>query len=146
MASRVVALSFALLLIASSGGAAQSTLDPRFGIDEGLSHPTTMAEIGAGWDRVLVPWYRIQPRGPGDVAGDGPVTWLGTDDELAGLLKMAYLAAKQANPRAVVSFPATTTWVDVEHGRPLLYARVLDILARDPQAATHGFYHDAAAL
>jgi hypothetical protein len=224
------------LLLLGSPAFAETSLDPRFGIDEGLSDPATMAEMGAGWDRVLVPWFRIQPRGPDDFSGfgralpeaairaevargvrvagvlhytpawaarkaedglravprdldlpfddpgsllgrfvyetvryfagqiddwlvwnepdfrlgdldsDAAVTWLGTDEDLAQLLKVAYLAAKQANPRATVSFPATTLWVDAGHNRPPLYARVLDILGRDPEAAAHGFYHDAVSV
>jgi hypothetical protein len=36
-------------------------------------------------------------------------TWLGTDQDFAQLLKVGYLAAKSANPKATVSFPATPT-------------------------------------
>jgi hypothetical protein len=224
----VLLATLALLLVMPPPAVAQTPLDPRFGIDEGLSDPTTMAEFGAGWDRVLVPWYRIQPRGPddfsglgralperaiadeaargvrvagvlhytpawaaqnpddglraaprdpdefgrfvyetvkfyagridewivwnepdyrpGDLDGDGAVTWLGTDEELAAVIKAGYLAAKQANPRAIVSFPATSYWIDAIRNRRLLYDRVLGIFSRDPAAAANGFYHDAVAL
>ena len=37
-----------LLALAPSPSAAQVVSDPRFGIDEGLSSPAAMTEIGAG--------------------------------------------------------------------------------------------------
>jgi hypothetical protein len=217
-----------VLALQPSSSLAQTAPDPRFGIDEGLSDAQTMADFGAGWDRVLVPWYRIQPRGPddfgglgralperqirdeaargvhvagvlhytpawaarnpddglraaprdpadfgrfvsetvrfyagridewiiwnepdyrpGDMEGDGAVTWLGTDEDLAALIKVGYLAAKEANPRAIVSFPATAYWIDAVHNRRPLYDRILEIFSRDPDAATHGYYHDAVSV
>jgi hypothetical protein len=46
-------------------------LDPRFGIAEGFRDTTVMADIGAGWERVVLSWADIQPNGPGDFS------WLG---------------------------------------------------------------------
>jgi hypothetical protein len=46
-------------------------LDPRFGIAEGFRNPAVMADIGAGWERVVLSWADIQPNGPGDFS------WLG---------------------------------------------------------------------
>src|SRR4051794_2858770 len=46
-------------------------LDPRFGIAEGFRDPSVMADIGAGWERVVLSWADIQPNGPGDFS------WLG---------------------------------------------------------------------
>jgi hypothetical protein len=46
-------------------------LDPRFGIAEGFRNPASMADIGAGWERVVLSWADIQPNGPGDFS------WLG---------------------------------------------------------------------
>lgn len=233
---RLVVVAALALAGEPSAGTAQTAVDSRFGIDEGVSDLATMEEVGAGWDRVLVPWYRIQPRGPedfpgfgwvlpesamnaeiergvrmagvlhytpgwaatdpadatrgvprnlflafddpdnyagrfvseavrfysgriddwivwnepdfqpGDSSSDAAVNWRGSDEEFAQLLKVAYLAAKAANPHVVVSFPATSYWIDVEKGRTLFYARILDILARDPDAAAHDYYHDAVAL
>jgi len=73
-------------------------------------------------------------------------TWLGTEEDLARLLKVGYLAAKRANPRAVVSFPATSYWTDAVAGRRLYYDRVLDILMRDPEAAANNYFHDAVSV
>ena len=64
----------AILLIATPAtpSAAQApTLDTRFGVAEGFRNPSVMADIGAGWERVVLPWDQIQPDGPGDFS------WLG---------------------------------------------------------------------
>jgi hypothetical protein len=210
--------------------------DTRFGIAEGFRDPAVMADIGAGWERLVLPWDQIQPGGPADfshlgqsltrnqiqseldrgtkVAGllqftpgwaaanaadgarsvpknldlpfddpnnyfgqyayqtakyyagqvdqwilwnepefkpsdagaGGSYTWLGTDAQFAQLMKVGYLAIKKANPNAVVSFPGTSYWVDVNANRPLFYDRVLAILAQDPSAAANNMYHDVVSL
>jgi hypothetical protein len=98
----------------------------------------------AGWIDEWIIWNEpdFRPDDPG--AGDS-TTWLGTDAQFARLLKVAYLAAKQANPNATVSFPATSYWVE-QSQRPLFYARLLDLLAAEPDAAEHNDFHDAVAL
>ncbi len=211
-------------------------LDPRLGIAEGYKNVSTMADLGAGWERLVLGWSQIQPRGPGDfsnlgfsldkkklqgelnrgvrVAGllqftpawaqqnpadgqrsvprnlflpfdhpdnyfgrfvyetvkyyagrinewiiwnepefretdpgaGGSFTWKGTDEEFAQLMKVGYLAAKKANPSATVSFPGTSYWVEQNVGRTQFYERILAILARDPDAASNGFYHDVVSL
>jgi hypothetical protein len=211
-------------------------VDTRFGIAEGYRNPSVMADIGGGWERLILPWDQIQPdkagdfshlgqsltrnqvqselnRGtnvaglfqftptwaaarpddgkrsvpknlslpfddpnnyfgqyvyqttkyyagqidqwivwnepefkPGDAGAGGSYTWLGSDEEFAQLLKVAYLAVKKANPNAVVSFPGTSYWVDINSNRPLFYDRVLSILAQDPNAAANNFYHDVVSL
>lgn len=83
---------------------------------------------------------------PTDPGAGGSYTWLGTDEQFAQLLKVAYLAIKKANPNAVVSFPGTSYWVDVNSNRPLYYDRILGILAQDPNAAANNFYHDVVSL
>jgi hypothetical protein len=40
--------------------------DTRFGIAEGFRDPAVMADIGAGWERLVLPWDQIQPNGPSD--------------------------------------------------------------------------------
>ena len=54
---------------------------------------------------------------PADAAGQGSYTWLGTDQQFARLMEVAYRAAKRANPRAIVAFPGTSYWVDQNAGR-----------------------------
>ncbi len=211
-------------------------LDARFGIAEGFRNAETMAEIGAGWERVVLSWADIQPVGPDDfswlgrtvppekLAGElsrgvkvagllqftptwaqrdprngersvptnlnlpfddpdnywgqfvyqtvkfyrgridewiiwnepefrptdngagGSYTWLGTDAEFARLMKVGYLAAKKANPNAVVSFPGTSYWVEQNAGRAQFYERFLRLVSTDPEARSHNFFHDALAL
>src|SRR5438876_4235888 len=40
--------------------------DTRFGVAEGFRNPGVMADIGAGWERLILPWDQIEP----DKAGD----------------------------------------------------------------------------
>lgn len=211
-------------------------LDPRFGIAEGFRDPNVMADIGAGWERIVLSWADIQPNGPddfswlgrtvppqalatelnrgvkmagllqftpdwaatdlddaarsvpqnldlpdddprnywgrfvyetvryytgridewivwnepefhpSDAAGSGSYTWLGTDEQFARLMEVAYRAAKRANPRAVVAFPGTSYWVDKNSGRPQFYERFLRIEAANPEAPANHFFHDAVPL
>ena len=46
-------------------------LDPRFGVSEGFRDAAVMADIGAGWERVVLSWADIQPDGPDDFS------WMG---------------------------------------------------------------------
>jgi hypothetical protein len=83
---------------------------------------------------------------PSDPGAGGSYTWLGSDAQFAQLMKVAYLAAKKANPNAVVSFPGTSYWVEFNNGRVPFYDRILGILAQDPAASTNHLYHDAVSL
>src|ERR1700687_3979610 len=40
--------------------------DSRFGIAEGFRNPGVMTDLGAGWERLILPWDQIQPDKPGD--------------------------------------------------------------------------------
>jgi hypothetical protein len=70
---------FGLLLIASGHNAAAQgatgphVLDPRFGIAESLAAPSAMAELGAGWTRILLAWHHIQSNNPQEYWGFGRV-------------------------------------------------------------------------
>ena len=46
--------------------AAAPALDTRLGIAEGFRNPQVMADIQAGWERLILPWDQIQPNGPND--------------------------------------------------------------------------------
>src|SRR5918911_2114306 len=210
--------------------------DSRFGVAEGYRNPGVMADLGAGWERLILPWDQIQPDGPadfshlgqslprnqiqaelnrgtnvaglfqftpgwaqtnpadgsrsvpknlglafddpnnyfgqyvyqtakyyagqidqwivwnepefhpGDPGAGGSFTWLGSDEQFAQLLKVGYLAIKKVNPKARVSFPGTSYWVDLLSNRPHFYDRLLGILSQDPDAAANGYYHDVVAL
>lgn len=67
--------------------------------------------------------------------------WKGTAQEYAQLLKVSYLAAKDANPDAVILFGGLAYW-----GRPTFYTDVLDTLAADPDSAAHNGYFDVMSL
>jgi len=83
---------------------------------------------------------------PGDAGAGGSYTWLGTDAEFAQLLKVAYLAAKKANPNATISSPGTSYWVDQNAGRAQYYERLLIEISKDPDAGRFNWYHDVVSL
>ena len=66
-------------------------------------------------------------------------TWDGDLADFVQLQRVAYLAAKAANPDAAVHLGAFTYFWD-----PGYLARFLDAVAADPQAAAHGYYFDVA--
>ena len=71
-------------------------------------------------------------------------TWDGTVDDFAQLQRVAYLAAKEANPEATIHLAAFTYWADVYAGQEQYMARLLDSFLADPEAAQHGYYFDVA--
>ena len=71
-------------------------------------------------------------------------TWDGTVDDFAQLQRVAYLAAKEANPDATIHLAAFTYWADVYAERKQYMARLLDRFLADPDAAQHGYYFDVA--
>ncbi len=241
--SLILALAVATTAItpaAAEPSSAPPVLDTRFGIAEGFRNAGVMADIGAGWERLILPWDQLQPSGPGDFSmigrtlgdaalqgevnagvkvagvfeftpgwaqgpatipgapghasppknlslafddpnnyfgrlvsetvsryrgridqwviwnepefqpqdpnGPGAVTWAGSDAQFAQLMKVGYLAAKKANPNAIVSFPGTSYWTEKNAGRAQFYDRVMAIIAQDPSAAQNNYYHDATAL
>lgn len=70
----------------------------------------------------------------------------GTIEDYAQLVKVAYLAAKEANPSARIHLAGVTYWHDVNAGRRLYLERLLETLAADPQAGANGAYFDVATL
>jgi hypothetical protein len=69
-------------------------------------------------------------------------TWDGTQADYAQLVKVAYLAARAANPQAQIILAGDPYWYD--HGA--LFQNLLHILSSDPQAAANDDYFDAANL
>jgi hypothetical protein len=69
-------------------------------------------------------------------------TWDGTQADYAQLVKVAYLAARAANPQAQIILAGDPYWYD--HGA--LFQNLLRILSSDPQAAANDDYFDAANL
>lgn len=66
-------------------------------------------------------------------------TWDGTIEQLVQLQRTAYLAARAANPDAIVHLGAFTYFWD-----PGYMTRFLDLVAADPNAADNNFYFDVA--
>jgi hypothetical protein len=66
--------------------------------------------------------------------------WCGTMEEYYQLLKVAYLAAHQANPQVIIHLAGTTFW----HDRDFLQ-RFLGHVVQDPTAPEHNYYFDVVA-
>jgi len=72
--------------------------------------------------------------------------WLGTIEQYYRLLKVGYLAARSANPKASVLLAGMTYWWDAAYGRELYFERLLRLAAADPSARANNWYFDAAVL
>jgi hypothetical protein len=59
-------LAVASLALSGSPAAAAPSLDTRLGIAEGFRNPAAMADIHAGWERLILPWDQVQPSGADD--------------------------------------------------------------------------------
>jgi hypothetical protein len=62
------------------------------------------------------------------------------------LLKVAYVAARQANPQAVIHLAGLTHWHDVVFGRKPYLQRLLDEMRKDPTARKNNHYFDVATF
>lgn len=71
-------------------------------------------------------------------------TWDGDEADFLQLQRVAYQAAKAANPQAIVHLAAMTYFWDAQFGREQYLQRLLDLLAADPEAASHNHYFDVA--
>jgi hypothetical protein len=69
------------------------------------------------------------------------VVWCGSVEEYYLLLKVAYLAAHEANPNVAIHLAALT----IDHD-PTYLARFLEVATQDPTGAEHGYYFDVATL
>jgi hypothetical protein len=67
-------------------------------------------------------------------------------DDYYQFLKVAYLAAKEANPDAVIHLAGTTYWHDVNEGRQPYMERLIERIMQDPEAAEHDYYFDVLSL
>jgi hypothetical protein len=67
--------------------------------------------------------------------------WCGSVEEYYQLLKVAYLAAHQANPDVVIHLAGMTTWHDKTYLR-----RLLAVATQDPTGPEHGYYFDVVSL
>jgi hypothetical protein len=73
-------------------------------------------------------------------------TWTGSVEDYYQLLKVAYLAAKEANPNCVIHLTGLTYWWDWVYGRRQYFERFLDVVAQDPTASQHNHYFDVVTL
>ena len=73
-------------------------------------------------------------------------TWAGSVEDYYQLLKVAYLAAKEANPNCVIHLTGLTYWWDWVYGRRQYFERFLDVVAQDPTAPEHDYYFDVVTL
>ena len=67
---------------------------------------------------------------------EGPV------EDYYQLIKVAYLAAKESNPDAVIHFAGLTYWHDIVHKREPYLKRFLDLARKDSTAPAHNYYFD----
>ncbi|MEM9772984.1 MAG: hypothetical protein AAF902_00280, partial [Chloroflexota bacterium] len=71
---------------------------------------------------------------------DFAIFWTGTQEDYARLLKVGYMAAKQADPNAVVMSGGLANVDDPEY-----YSKLLNILQNDEHASAYGYFHDIFA-
>jgi hypothetical protein len=76
-----------------------------------------------------------------DISHPG-ATWAGSEADYYHLLKAAYQAVKDVDPKMQVHVAGLTYYWDWEHGRRRYLERLLDVVAADPDAAAHGYYFD----
>ncbi|MCL5074622.1 MAG: hypothetical protein M1136_03075 [Chloroflexi bacterium] len=78
--------------------------------------------------------------------GRAGYTWSGSVADYYQLLKVAYLAAKAADPQTRVLLAGLTYWWDAEYGRQQYFERLLEVAKADPTAVANNWYFDAAVL
>ena len=117
------------------------------GVPQGLYLPVDHGNnLWAGFVRSIVARYagRIdhwtiwnEP----DIADPRFMTWGGSVDDFAQMLRVAHTVAKDANPSAVIHLPGVSHYWN-EHW----FGNLLDALRADPQAEANGYYFDVATL
>lgn len=70
----------------------------------------------------------------------------GTVEDYYQLLKVAYIAANQANPDAVIHLAGLTYWHDVVNKRVPYLERLLKVAGKDPTAYKNNYYFDVLSL
>lgn len=78
--------------------------------------------------------------------GSGNQQWNGSVEQYYQLVKVAYQAARAANPNSRVILAGLTYWWDQQFGREQYFHRFLNVASHDPTARANGFYFDVAAL
>ncbi|MEE9616330.1 MAG: hypothetical protein V3T90_04900, partial [Anaerolineae bacterium] len=121
---------------------------PGCGVPQGLDLPVDDAgNLWATFVRHVVGMYAGQIDrwiiwNEPDIAPDTyGAEWCGSIEEYYLLLKVAYLAAHQANADVTIHLAGTTTWHDKTYLR-----RFLAFAMQDPTGPEHGYYFDVVAL
>lgn len=70
----------------------------------------------------------------------------GTLEDYYQMLKVAYLAAHEANPAVQIHLAGTTYWHDINAGRRLYMDRLLEKITQDPEGAANNYYFDVFSL
>jgi hypothetical protein len=132
---------------------ASGTSDPKsppLGLDRPVEDP---ANLWATWVRGVVGRFAglidtwVMWNEPDVWSDDNHARqWIGSLEQYFRLLKVGYLAAKSANPRATVLMAGMTYWWDAAYGREQYFERLLRVAASDPGAAANNWYFDAAVL
>jgi hypothetical protein len=73
-------------------------------------------------------------------------TFDGSFEQYAQLLKVAYLNAKEVNPKSKVILGGFAYWWDKEHGRPPFLGPLLEVIARDPDRQRNNHYFDIVSV
>jgi hypothetical protein len=117
------------------------------GVPEGLNLPVDdVNNLWAGFVRSIVTRYagRInhwtiwnEP----DIPPSEFMTWGGSIDDFAQLLRVAYTVSKQVNPGAVIHLPGVS-----HYWNERWFQDLMDTLVADPQAEANGYYFDVATL
>ena len=72
--------------------------------------------------------------------------WCGSIEEYYQLLKVAYLAAHQANPDVIIHLAGLTYFHDTVYVQSYYLERFLEVAAKDPTGQEHGYYFDVVSL
>ena len=73
-------------------------------------------------------------------------TFDGSFEQYAQLLKVAYLNAKEVNPKSKVILGGFAYWWDKEHGRPPFLGPLLEVIGRDPDRQRNNHYFDIVSV
>ena len=73
-------------------------------------------------------------------------TFDGSFEQYAQLQKVAYLNAKEVNPKSKVILGGFAYWWDKEHGRPPFLGPFLEVIGRDPDRAKNNHYFDIVSV
>jgi hypothetical protein len=121
---------------------------PECGVPRGLALPVDdPGNLWAAFVRRIVGTFAGQIdrwiiwNEPDIVPGTFGVVWCGSMEEYYQLLKVAYLAAHEANPNVTIHLAGLT----FHHDRTYL-DRLLTIATQDPAGSEHGYYFDVVTL